>query len=802
MRIIISIFICCITLGINAQSLYQIKFTFTDSINKLSGVEVKMENPNRTFKSLPEGDLILQLKPGNYSFIFFKEGYHIIRKELELKENVEMNIVMTKLSNELDEVIIRLEDKTDFSIGRLNDVEGTNINAGKKNDVIFLEKVNGNLSTNNSRQIYSKVVGLNIWESDAAGLQIGIGGRGLSPNRTSNFNTRQNGYDMSADALGYPESYYNPPSESIERIEILRGASSLQYGTQFGGVVNFVTKKGNKEKPFEFLTRQTFGSFGLYNTFNSIGGTIKKRFNYYSFYQYKKGDGWRENSNFKQHTAYLGFSYFINEKLEISGDYTFMTYLSKQPGGLTDAMFEDDPQQSIRDRNWFQVNWNLFSVVLNYKINNQWQLNSRTFGLIAQRQALGFLGSINRADPNLERELIRGDFNNIGNETRLLHRYPLKKSLGVLLLGTRLYKGKTFSKQGNASIGSDADFNFNNPDDIEHSNYTFPSFNAAFFAENIFYINEKLSFTPGVRIENITTSSAGYYKERNLDLAGNVIFEQTNYTSSKYSRYVPLGGIGISYKRNKCFESYANISQNYRAINFSDVQIVNPNSRVDPNIQDENGFNTDLGIRGCFKNWLTYDVSVFLLQYNNRIGEILKVDESNYTIYRYRTNIADSRNRGVELFMEADLVKLFSDSSKHSFKLFFNGSLIKANYLDSEQSAVAYKKVELVPEQNIKAGCTYSYKTFSFNFQYTYVSQQFTDATNAMNSSNAIYGIIPAYSIMDIGSSYTYKRFKCELGINNLLNQSYFTRRAISYPGPGIMPSEVRNFYFTIQVKI
>ena len=100
------------------------------------------------------------------------------------------------------------------------------------NDVI------GNKSTNNPRQIYAKVAGLNIWENDGAGIQLAIGGRGLSPNRVSNFNTRQNGYDISADALGYPESYYTPPTEAVERIEIVRGAASLQYGTQFGGMIN------------------------------------------------------------------------------------------------------------------------------------------------------------------------------------------------------------------------------------------------------------------------------------------------------------------------------------------------------------------------------------------------------------------------------------------------------------------------------------------------------------------------------------------------------------------------------------
>ncbi len=145
--------------------------------------------------------------------------------------------------------------------GKLKDVEGTSIYAGKKTEIIQLSNINANLATNNTRQIYARIPGLNIWEYDRGGLQLGIGGRGLSPNRSSNFNIRQNGYDISADALGYPESYYTPSAEALDRIEIVRGAASLQYGPQFGGLVNFVMKEGPADKKFEFTTRQTGGSF-------------------------------------------------------------------------------------------------------------------------------------------------------------------------------------------------------------------------------------------------------------------------------------------------------------------------------------------------------------------------------------------------------------------------------------------------------------------------------------------------------------------------------------------------------------
>jgi Fe(3+) dicitrate transport protein len=62
-------------------------------------------------------------------------------------------------------------------------------------------------------------------------LQLSIGGRGLDPNRTSNFNTRQ--MAMTSVLMYYPESYYATPTEALEET-VIRGAVSLQHGTQFG----------------------------------------------------------------------------------------------------------------------------------------------------------------------------------------------------------------------------------------------------------------------------------------------------------------------------------------------------------------------------------------------------------------------------------------------------------------------------------------------------------------------------------------------------------------------------------------
>ncbi|MCE3230052.1 MAG: TonB-dependent receptor, partial [Bacteroidetes bacterium] len=307
--------------------------------------------------------------------------------------------------------------------------------------------------------------------------------------------------------------------------------------------------------------------------------------------------------------------------------------------------------------------------------------------------------------------------------------------------------------------------------------------------------------TPGVRFENITTSSEGYYRLVNRDLAGNVLLDMRMPDNRSNSRSFVLAGIGTQYKIKTNYEFYANFSQNYRSINFNDMRVNNPNYQVDPNLKDETGFTADGGFRGVVKDLLYFDVSAFLLQYNNRIGTILTTDTLTYNVIRYRTNVSNSRNLGVEAFTEIDWIKLFSKESKHKFSTFVNFSFINAIYTGGQQPAFENKKVEYVPDMIVRTGITYAYKKFSVTGQYAYTSEQFSDATNAVSSSSAIYGIIPAYSVIDVSAGYSWKYFGVFAGVNNVTNSLYFTRRTEGYPGPGILPADPMNGYVTLQFK-
>jgi Fe(3+) dicitrate transport protein len=447
--------------------------------------------------------------------IFYSEGYRVLIKNIE-SNSTSLIINLSSKVEELNEVIVRANRKKIFQIKRMKDYEGTYVYAGKKNEVILLELSMANLASNNSRQIYNQIPGLNIYQNDDAGLQLNIGGRGLDPNRTSNFNTRQNDYDISADALGYPESYYTPPAEGLQEIQILRGAASLQYGTQFGGLINFIMKKPNYNKSLEVITRNTTGSNNLFTNFTSLSSTGKK-VNYYGYVNYKKGNGFRDNSNFESTNTFHYLEYKINDKTLLSSEFTYLNYLAQQAGGLSDEMFKKDHLQSNRARNWFEVKWMMYNLKFKKEFSNNTNFSFSFFGLEAKRNSLGFrTNRVSQVDSGEERDLIKGDFSNFGIESRLLTKYSLLNKKSLFLVGMKYYNSNSSSVQGPGSNGLDANFSFQNslyPNYNSQSNYNYPNENIAIFAENIIYLHDKISLTHDLDMKILLLKVKGFTKK-------------------------------------------------------------------------------------------------------------------------------------------------------------------------------------------------------------------------------------------------------------------------------------------------
>ncbi len=753
-----------------------------------------------------EGEIfILENRVQKITYIFVAEGYSIIEKEIDLSTGDKFKLFLPKQVEELNEVILSAKKKEVFALKRMRDYEKTAIYAGKKTEVIVIEQSMANLAANNARQIFNQIPGLNIYQNDDAGLQLHIGGRGLDPNRTSNFNTRQNGYDISADVLGYPESYYTPPAEAIEEIQIIRGAASLQYGTQFGGLVNFKLKDATTYRPIAGVIRNTIGSNSLYTNFTQLSGRLSK-WRYIGHVNIKKGNGFRPNSKFNSSNVFAKISYDFSENTILSAEVTYLDYLAQQAGGLTDDLFNGNPYQSNRERNWFGLYWFLYNIKFEHALSDNSNISVNFFGLNAQRNAIGFRSNrVSQIDPYEERDLIKGDFNNFGIEARWLKKYILRDKKAVFLFGGKYYSAKNTSAQGPGSASNEADFSFfreEYPSYSQQSNYTYPNENISVFSENIFYINKNLSITPGLRYENILTATKGNYQRINTDAAGNVILNETLKSMESRRRSFVLLGLGLSYKALRSLEYYANISQNYRSVTFADISIINPAFSINPNITDENGYTIDLGIRGKIKKMISFDLNLFHLSYQNRIGFIQKAFKDG-SVKSERGNVGDANLSGLESLIDLNLSELFRlNIKKYSLNSFINYSFIKTKYSKSNIPGIEGKKVEFVPKDNLKFGLRFGYKNLTLNMQYSYVSEQYTDSSNAVEGNlSGVIGLIPEYEIIDLSGAFKLNKFKLEFGINNTLNEAYFTRRATGYPGPGIIPSSGRNFYLSTQFK-
>ncbi|MGQ0740327.1 MAG: TonB-dependent receptor family protein [Bacteroidota bacterium] len=697
-----------------------------------------------------------------------------------------------------DVTVVGRNSKSDYQ--QIPEIVGTSIYAGKKNALIVLDNVQGNVVTNTMRQVLAKVPGIHIWESDPSGIQIGIAARGLSPNRSWEFNIRQNGYDIAADPFGYPEAYYNPQLQAVQRIEVVRGQGSLQYGPQFGGLVNYILRNGSEiSKKFEFETQQTLGSRALFNSYNAIGGKAGK-WHYYSFFDHRNGDGWRQNSRYYTNAGFGTATYYFTPKFSLTAEVMRSHIRSQQPGGLTDLQAEQNATQSFRGRNWFDITWTTPALIVNYQISPTSKWNTRLFATIGNRNSVGFLqaaiirDSINASTLDYNNRTVQIDnYRNFGLESRIIADYHLGKMENTFSGGVRLYTGTTHRRaDGKGTTGTDyiTTISGNYPRDIE-----FDSKNAAVFAENIFRLSDRLLIIPGIRYEWLEGAASG----RNGYTSGGAEILLQNITRS---RGLLLAGMGAEYHITSGTEFYGNITQAYRPIQFANLQAPPTTDVVDQDLKDSKGYNIDLGYRGKLKNYLQFDVSVYYMQYNNRIGT---VTVSGTPSYRLITNVGSSTSKGIESYIEFNPWRAFAKNTKADIIVFGSYGYTHARYgNDHKDAATKGKKVENAPEHIFRGGITAGYKSFLLTTQVSHVDETFSDANNTViPTANGNNGLIPSYTVTDLTATYKFsKGLNFKAGVNNLFDKRYFTRRAGGYPGPGVLPGDSRTFFISVGAKL
>lgn len=703
-----------------------------------------------------------------------------------------------RFSATMDSVTVNAWQSSNF-LKSLPGVNGTFLFSGKKTEMITVAEAPADISNKTGRQVFAKIPGVFVYDMDGSGNQVNIATRGLDPHRGWEFNIRKDGILTNSDMYGYPASHYSMPLESIERIEIVRGTGSLQYGAQFGGMLNYVSKSGDTTRPFSFQSINTLGSFDQLSTYNAIGGKAGK-LKYYAYYYRKSRDGYRDFDHSNAEAQSIMLQYQFSPRVNIRAEWSRATYVYRMPGQLNDSMFNANPRQATRTRNYFNPDIHVPSFTLNWKVSPtatmQWVMSA----VLGKRNSVMFDKPANIADTintSLQtfnnRQVDIDGFNSYTSELRWLQYYTIFRRPATLATGIQYMHNNLHRQQlGKGTTGTDFDLSLVTPG--WGRDMHFKTNNFALYAEQKIQLSKTFSMNAGFRVESGRT-----------DMSGVITYYPSNEIPLQIKHQFPLFGVNLLNHFDNNSEIYAGWSTAYRPMIFKDLIPASVFEKVDPNIKDAKGFNAEAGYRGSWK-FLRWDISAFLLRYNNRFGTIAETD-NNGNFYTYRTNTGNSLSKGIECFVSGDwLIR-----EKFRISVFTSTAIMHARYtsgsLKSGNSNVALdgNHVEAAPDFISRNGFSLRYRKASFSVLYSYTAKSFADPLNTVTppAATGAVGVVPGYGLLDMNVSFRITpQFEIRCSGNNLANKQYFTKRPLFYPGPGIWSSDGRSANITLMFRL
>ncbi len=681
-------------------------------------------------------------------------------------------------------------------ITALPSTHGLMIIGGRKSEVISLASMATNLAEKTGRSMFAKIPSAFVYDMDGSGNQINLSVRGLDAHRSWEFNVRQNGTMINTDIYGYPASHYSMPMEAVEQIELVRGTAALQYGQQFGGMLNYVLKKPDAHKKFGLENISSVGSYGLLSNYTSVGGTVGK-WSYFAYYQKRVSDGYRDGAESESDAQHAEISYQFSDRLKAKAELSRSIFLYQIPGPLTDAQFAEDPTQATRTRNHYSPEIWVPAITLEGKLGKNTSFSLVGSGIFGQRSSVTFDALANVPDTinsatseYAPRNVDIDNYHTRTAEGRILHGYSLGSVRNDLSLSIRYFNNSFDRKQrGKGTTGTDYDLTVigDFPRDIN-----LKSQSIAVSLENQFHLNERFSVSPGLRIENGSSTMSGTISYVEADQ----VPQEIDYD------FVALG-INANYRISPAGRFYGGISQANRPVLFQDIIPGSPLTKISPDLTHSFGYNSEVGWETNLQESMHLNATLFYTFIGNRIGSLLV--EENGTSLIQKSNIGDSGTTGVELLFDWEFLK----KERFTLSFYTSSSWMRARYLNGEVAGsegnqdITGNRVEAVPEWISRNGLTASHGRLQLVLQHQFVSESFADALNTTSppASGAV-GLVPSYNIWDLQGIFYYNSLTFRASFQNMFDNSYFTKRPQMYPGPGIWPSDGRSLVVSLGFRI
>lgn len=667
---------------------------------------------------------------------------------------------------------VEAEAESDHSVQGpfLPDVQGTKVNAGKKTTVLDLDAL-PRIHGPNYRQALTEAPGLILSEETTPLLSIGY--RGLNPGRVQYMQVLADGIPLHADPFGYPEAYYTPPLDTVDRLEFTRGGAALLYGPQPGGALNYVTHRPRTDRTFSGETLHTVGSDRAYSTFSHVDGTVG-RVGFYGYVHHRRTDGFRSANSDVRLNAFTG-RVALDAATASRWLFTLEGFEEEhgEPGGLTFATgpgrvnYDAERAAVSRPFDRFSLERRAASLIWERDLTGgtfAGRLWAVDYTRASRRQNGGGFGVLPSGPASSTNLIERQQFNTAGAEARLrLDWGPGQRhafTAGLQVSSTRSPRTDSRGASADADRGDPLVRSFRS------------SLYSPVFAENLFRIGA-LSLTPGLRLERVHQRVEETFHPARL-AAG------TPLGRSSDRQDIPLLGLAGAYALAPRTQAYANVSQSYRPIVFTQAVPSGGTTLVPADLSASLARNVELGLRRQAARGVTFDASLFLLDFDRQIGAV-SLPGGRSTV----GNVGRSVHRGAEAGVRGDLLPLFPGALRGELSVYANVMLLHARF---EQGPLAGRTPQSAPRHLVRSGFVYSRgPDLKLALLGTFVARSFGDDNNSAER------VLPAHSVVDLTAEGRLPGTPLRLvaGINNVLDEDYYSRAT----NAGLDPAPRRQVY-------
>ena len=600
-------------------------------------------------------------------------------------------------------------------------------------------------TSNNVADLLGRESGVQLRSFFGHDKRAGIDIRGMGDTSVSNVLVMVDGFRLNSPDLAGPD-FSSIPLDQIERIEIVRSAGSVLYGDgAVGGVVNIITKKGEKEPEIHLYS--TYGSYETSDTRSSAGGRMgNARFNVNA--DYFSSGGYRDNGFSRKKDLGLSLGYDMGDRLSAGLTASFHEGRSGLPGPLgLENLYSKDRRVATK----FPHD---FSETLDRRFTGRMEVDLGAWGLTdihtgyRDRENDFIIGFNDLIDPEAQVDTIEEGTWDV--DLRHLIDYDLwglgqRLSLGLDYYRTDYVREDRFKERKNSDTKA-----------------------LDWFVQQAWALPHDLAFQAGYR----RSRYEGLFR---TDTYQNVFNPNPpfNFLSSHWVE----GNLREKIWKNKALD----LGLTFRPVENTGLFIDYARSFRNPNVDElalaiedlspQKGRHWDVGVRREIGYFMEASVTLFQIQIEDEIFFGKDPD----TGMQFNRNLDETtRRRGIEMD-----VKLYPLDVLY---LWGNYTYMEARFEDKGTD------VPHVPRHKASLGVEWHIlEPLLLSLTGTHVGSRF----DGNDEDNNQFRKLEAYRVMDAKLSYRRNRLQLFVGVNNLFNELYST---LSF-SETVYPMPERHFY-------